>query len=274
MRNALPISLGPIALGIALSLAAGIQAQTIGAEPKLSFEVASIKPNASLSGNRSINRAPGGALNATNVTFRMLMSLAYDVRDYQILNSPAWTGTEGYDIRGKVEAAEAAADGPERSPESRTRLQRRVQALLAERFGLIFHTETKEMSIYALAVAKGGPKLAETKTEIGPQISANPTHLTCKKVTMKTFAEVALQNRMGRKVIDKTGLSGEYDFTMEFAPDEGAPNAKDGDHAEPSLPGGPSFLTALQEQLGLRLEPAKGPAEFLVIDQVQRPSAN
>lgn len=167
----------------------------------------------------------------------------------------------------------AAAEAPGYSPANIEKLRARVRALLAERFGLAHHIESKEMSIFALVVAKGGPKLTGTTTANGPQISVNDRRLTCKKVTMQRFADVVLAGRMGRRVLDKTGLTAEYDFNMEFVPDEGAPKAVSDPPASSEL-AGPSFQTAMQEQLGLRLEPAKGPVDFLVIDQVQRPSAN
>jgi uncharacterized protein (TIGR03435 family) len=248
---------------VCLAMAASALGQQTEAIPK--FEVASIKPNATLSTNMSINQAPGGQLNCTNVTLRLLITFAYDVRDYQILDAPGWTGTDRYDVLAKPSASEAATE-PLHRWEASPALRQRTQALLADRFGLKVHTETKEMPVYALRVAKGGPKLQATQTEIGPQMSWNDRQITCKKVTMKRFAEGLLAARMERYVLDETGLTGEYDFKMTFASEHDPP--KDGD------PDAPSFLTALQEQLGLRLVPTKGTAPFLVIDHAERPSAN
>lgn len=118
--------------------------------------------------------------------------------------------------------------------------------------------------MFNLVAAKGGPKLTPTQTEGPPQFSFNNTRVTCKRITMKQFADMVLSSRMGRPVADKTGVSGAYDVQMAFAPDPfdpgGAPAGSD--------LGGPSFSTALQEQLGLRLETSKGPTAFLVVDKV------
>jgi uncharacterized protein (TIGR03435 family) len=257
-----------------LCLAAVLFAQSQNPEPHLEFEVASVKANTSSSTNSSINNHAGGVLDCVNVTFRQLISFAYDVRDYQILNAPGWAATEHYDILAKPSAADAAAEptGKVPSPAAGERLRRRTQALLADRFGLVLRTESREMSVYALVVANGGPKLTESKTEVGPQMSWNDRKLTCKKVTIQRFAEAMIASRLNRYVVDKTGLSGEYDFQMEFVPDP--PPSKPGDPAASSDPAGPSFETALQEQLGLKLVTTKAPVPFLAIEKADRPSAN
>ena len=242
------------------------------ADPALTFEVASVKPNQTLSTSTSINWAGGGTLNCTNVTLRGLIEFAYNVQDYQLLNAPSWVGAEHFDIMAKPdpEAAKAEPIGNKYSEAAATRMRMRTRALLAERFGLALHTETKEGSIFALVQAKGGAKLKPTETENGPQISWNDKSVKCKKVTMLRFAEVVLANRMGRKVMDKTGLNGEFDFEMSFVPDPAPP--KEGAPINDLI--GPTFSVALQEQLGLRIESAKGPEDYLVIEKIDRPTAN
>jgi uncharacterized protein (TIGR03435 family) len=239
-------------------------------EPSVTFEVASIKLNTTAETNRSINWAPGGQLNCTNVPLRMLVTFAYDLRDYQIAGLPAWADSDFYNILAKPSAEEAAKEANVHSQVSLARLRRRTQALLAERFGLTVHTEEREMSVYALVVAKGGPKLGEAKPADnlpesgpdGPQITWNSQRVRCKNVTMKRFAETMVSARMGRSVIDKTGLTGAYEFNMEYGPDE----ATDANR--------PPFQTALQEQLGLKLETVKAPVKTLMIDKVEKPTAN
>jgi uncharacterized protein (TIGR03435 family) len=235
--------------------------------PQLTFEVASVKLNRTdTNGNHSIDRAPAGQLKAENTPVKMLIRFAYTLGDYQILNAPGWTESEGYDILAKP--APGAEPDPWASEEGQRRLRERTKALLAGRFGLQAHIESRESPIYALVVAKGGPKL-KPSAEKQMQISTNNTNVICTRATMARFAAIVLCARMGRAVVDRTGLAGEYDFRMDFVPDP-VPGKSGGD----STPTGPSFITALQEQLGLRLEPAKGPADFLVIDHVERPSAN
>lgn len=233
-----------------------------GADSGPRFEVASIKPNTTTNHSSFTNYPPGGRLEGTNVSVKMLIALAYDIRDYQILNAPDWTATEHYDILAKPSAQDAAAEPAVDSVNPNANLRLRTRALLAERFGLSVHNETREMPIYALRLAKAGPKLQEaSKTEIGPQMRWNNRQAICKKVTMKRFAEVLLSTRMERPVIDETGLTGEYDFEMNFVPDAADTT-------------GPDFQTALQDQLGLKLVGTKGPGNYLIIDAVSKPTAN
>jgi len=241
--------------------------------PALKFEVVSIKRNTTtLNGNRSINRAPGGDLNATNATLRLLLRIAYDVRDYQIANAPGWAGSDGFDIVGKVDRSEGKPEGADWSPANVARLASRMRTMLMERFGLAAHKETREGPVFNLVIAKGGPKLAASTGDGPPESSFNLTRLKCKNITIQDFATMLLQSRMERTVLDKTGLTGKYDFQMDFAPDVTASNGADVNTS--GLPAAPSFVTALQEQLGLRLESARGPVETLVIDQVQPPTGN
>jgi len=248
-------------------------AQTPDTKPP-TFEVASIKVNHD-TGNTgmSINDAPGGRLDCSNVTLRMLLAFAYSLRDYQLLNLPAWADTERYDIMAKPSPEAEASEPPSNSPAFGGRLRERTRALLAERFALKTHEESREMSIYSLVVAKGGAKLPPTTSD-RPMSSWNNTRVICRKIGMQRFAQMVLSARMGRPVVDNTGLTGEYDFTMQFQPDELASKPGVVGTAPAPAAEGPSFLTALEEQLGLKLVGAKGPVPFLVIDHVERASAN
>jgi len=238
------------------------------------FEVASVKAHPdTATHNRSINNPPGGRLSCSNSTLRDLIAYAFDVRDYQILNAPDWAETEHYDIEAKP-AREDAAHEPPRYSQAEDELGRaRTRALLAERFELKVHDEQREMNVYSLVVAKGGAKLQPTQ-ETGPfpQMSWNQTRVICKKVTMARFAKVLLASSMNRYVIDNTGLTGEYDFRMDFQPDQ--PARREGSPENALGPAGPTFLQALEEQLGLKLVAAKGPVPFLSIDRAEKASAN
>jgi uncharacterized protein (TIGR03435 family) len=254
---------------IACALAGIAGAQTDGTQRPPTFEVASIKLNSTFSGNMFLSRKAGGQLEGTNVTLRMLFRYAYDVRDHEISNLPAWADTEHFDIFAKPSDEESAKEGGNTSTEAFIRnLRLRTQSLLTERFGLTLHTEMKEMQVYHLVQAKGGSKVTPTTQtpDSAPEIAMEDRRVKCRKITMQKFSDTVLASRMSRSVIDKTGLTGEFDFEMHFVPDEVVAKDPTAQAAD--------FLTALQEQLGLRLEAAKGPVKILVIDKVARPSAN
>jgi bla regulator protein blaR1 len=254
-------------------------------ETQLTFEVASVKPSAPDVTGMFIRPLPGGGLQVTGASLRNLISFAYDVRPFQIFGGSPWVDTERYDIDARPAASEgstptdpAKMSQQRRSQEGRKMLER-VKSLLADRFQLALHSETKQQQpVYALVVNKGRPKLRE---------SAEPTGLIRKmgRGTLKAQAvglgmlALNLSNELGRPVIDKTGLAGKYDFELKWAssqasaPQLGAP-PRTTDFGPPANPDGPSIFAALQEQLGLRLETAKGPVEVLVIDRAQRPSEN
>jgi uncharacterized protein (TIGR03435 family) len=143
----------------------------------------------------------------------------------------------------------------------------RLQSLLADRFKLAVHRDTRQMPEYALVVSKNGSKLQVWKEgdEHGPQIIGRGGSVTCWKVNMRAFAE-DLSRRLGRTVIDTTGLNGDYNFKFQYQPDQPASVAAD-------LPG-PALRDALEEQIGLKLESRRGPVEVLVIEHIERPTAN
>lgn len=249
---------------------AGCGAQTQAApEPALAFEVASVKPNATLDPDVSINRTPGGGLDAVNVSVRMLITFSYRIRDQQLIDAPSWLDSNRYDIHAKPPAGESArTDFFDTTGAERVRL--RTQALLADRFKLQLRSETREMPVYVLMVAKHGPKPAlkrwQEGDEPGPQNIGRVNSYTAKKVSMKAFAEGYLSSRMGRVVLDQTGLGGDFNFKLEFVPDQAGRGA-------PDLTG-PTFLDALEDQLGLKMEPGKAPVKVFVIEHVERPGPN
>jgi bla regulator protein BlaR1 len=251
---------------------------------QLTFEVASIKPANPDAPGSSINFRPGGGLNMTNVPLRAMITFAYDVRDFQISGGPGWVGTERFDVMARPDRA--AADGLEdlakmtddQRKTVRDQIAERLRALLADRFQLVVHKEVKEQPIYALILAKNGLKLQENK-EPGPRqgMSMNRGRLQGMAAPMEMLGQV-LSNTMGRPVLDKTGLTGKYDFVLEWTPEPGADARAqgfgDGITAPAPAPGGPTIFTALQEQLGLRLDAQKGPVQIIVIDRVEKPSKN
>jgi bla regulator protein blaR1 len=233
------------------------------AAPK--FEVASIKPADPSARGFRIQTAPGGRYIATGVTVKFLIAQAYGVRDFQISGGPGWIDSLGYEINAKAESGTESKPGE---------MGMRLQGLLADRFQLKLTRETKELPIYALVIAKGGSKLKENSTEGG--MSMGRGKLTGTGMVIGSVVN-ALSQQLGRTVVDKTGLTGNYDFKLEWTPDLGQqqPGAKEIGGTETAPPdSGPTIFTALQEQLGLKLESTKGPVEILVIDRVEKPTEN
>jgi bla regulator protein blaR1 len=260
------VKLAILAAGAAVSLA-----QTPApAAAQLQFEVASVKPNTSMSGNSGLNRGPGGTMTATDVSLRFLVAFAYDVRDYQLAGGPSWMDKDKYDIVARLDHDAAAAEAKP-TAENAVNLRLRLRALLADRFQLVVHSETREMPIAVLVAAKNGPHLEESKSD-GTQIMGQVGLLTCKKVSMKMFAERVLSQRLGRSVLDKTGIAGDFDFKVQYVEEAQAKSGGDAPTAGDAA--GPTFLTAMQEQLGLKLESQKGPVEFIIVDHAEKASAN
>ena len=220
-----------------------------------SFEVASIKPAPPQPmGHMSVRMSSDAARVAySNVNLRDVIVAAYKVKEKQI-SGPEWLDTARWDIQAKV-----PADVP------KEQIPAMLQALLAERFAMKLHRETKTMSVYALVEAKSGVKAHVAANQEGNAMntSSGPKGRTMKgSFSMESLA-VYLSNRMDRPVIDVTGLSEKYDVEMTWNPDEKTSGS--GDTAE-----APSIYTALQETLGLKLEARKMPVEMLVIDSVNK----
>ena len=221
-----------------------------------------------------------------NVTLESLLRDAYGVLDNQISGAPDWARSESYDIDAKMDSVTADALAKMNMRDRDRARQQMLQALLADRFMLTLHRETKELPVYSLVIAKGGFKLQPAPPdkvyERGSRGSAGWSHFgtgggkingQAIPISMLT---VSLTQMLGRMVIDKTMLTGVYDVTLQWATsDVGQGLVLDGtDGAPPSAPTGPTIFTALQEQLGLKLESAKGPVEIIVIDHVEKPSGN
>ncbi len=248
---------------------------TLKAQAPQEFEVASIKPSApSPMGMMrvGVEMLPGGRVSMTGVTVKFMIQQAYGVRDFQIAGGPAWIGSDRYDITAKPEKA-ASGD----------QVKEMMKSLLADRWKLQFHRETKELPTYALVVAKGGPKLKKSDADQGTpdrpgrggMMRMGRGQLDAQGIPIEGLAD-RLAQVLGRSVIDKTGLTGDYDIKLEYTPEASEGGAFKGgpEMHEEARPEGPSLFTALQEQLGLKLESAKEPVEILTIDRVEKPTEN
>jgi uncharacterized protein (TIGR03435 family) len=231
---------------VVASFSNGLQARPCG-----TFDAASIKPNTGGGGGGYPELAPGGKrFTATNQLMVELIMFAYDVSPVQISGIPSDFVQGRYDIGATCEQAM-----------TKEQLPQMLQALLAERFHLSVHRELKEQTVYALIVGKGGPKLHETLHEDEkPGLRQKDHSFTFTNAAMSNLVGV-LSQLAGRKVVDRTGLSGAYDFTLSYAPDRASPAAD-------SFPD--SVFTAVREQLGLNLEAQKSQVDFIVVDRLDR----
>jgi len=239
------------------------------------FEVASIKPadpNATAGGFRMM---PGGGLLVTNFSLRQLITIAFDVRDFQIMGAPGWAGSERFDISARAEHLEGPTDPAKMTEQERLtrreQMRARLRTLLIDRFQLVFHRESKELPIYVLVQSKGGSKLPPAKGQEAQQsIGVGRGQTTAKNTNLQIFSNI-LAGQVGRPVLDESGLAGVFDFELTWVP-EAAPGASDG--SDSASPDGPTIFTAVQEQLGLKLESRKGPVDAIVIDKVGHPTEN
>lgn len=245
-------------IGLLICLATAVGS----AQQAPSFEIAAIKPSTADQHQR-LTIDPGGRLTADSFTLKALIAIAYHVTPFQMQGGKAgWIESERWSIQAK---AEGITDIPRWSPPNIPEIMAsRLRGLLEERFLLRIHREQQLQPSYLLTEAKAGSKLIRAEKGPGQSgIKAGPGVLIGVAATMEQI--VGYLNRLlDRPLIDKTGLTGNFNFKLQFAPESTA--------AE--LSNDPSLFTALQEQLGLKLESAKLPAEILVIDQAQRPTAN
>ena len=249
----------------------------------LRFEVASVKPNLSGSPNSNIELHPGGRITATNVVLGSLIRNVFSLQPYQLVSAPGWIENARFNIEAKADREYSAReDAP--APE----LLAMLRNLLADRFQLITHREMREMSVYAIAMARPegsfGPQMRRSTVDCegeaarafaarragGPPESGGRPIVRCRINTSAgrilgtgtTIAELArrLSPPLGRPVVDRTGLTGQFDLELQWAPEQTADAA------------GPSIFTAVQEQLGLKLESVRVPMSVLVVDSIERPT--
>jgi uncharacterized protein (TIGR03435 family) len=228
--------------------------------PAKPFEVASIKVNKSggvngVTGRGGQIRPSKGQIAMENVTLWKALGFAYGIgedKDYAI-TGPDWLKTERYDIVGKIPAGATFEQ-----------MRKMLQATLSDRFKLELHHETKQMPIYALVIAREGLKIKETEMGHGG-FSFGRGHIEAKSGALAAFAD-RLSQMVDRPVIDYTNTAGVFNFTLDWSPD--VPMTAPGDDSSNST--GPSIFTAIQQQLGLRLEARRGPVEVLVVDRGER----
>jgi uncharacterized protein (TIGR03435 family) len=248
------------------------------------FEVISIKPSPAGDVRVSMGVPPGRFV-TIGFTTKRLIEFAYNLKDDRLSGGPSWINSERYDIDAKEsdQAAEAMQKLPLDQRVERIRLM--VQSLLADRFKLRVNRQTKELPIYVLVVAKNGPKLTPTPQGApkDPDIAGGRGQFTGTAVPMNVLAYslAQLPEIDGHVVLDQTALKGNYDFALQWTPDNtpafsggGPGDTSRSASAPPSDSSAPSLFTALQEQLGLRLESQKGPVDVFVIDQIEEPSPN
>jgi len=258
-------------------------AQLQAPEDQLAFDVASVKPNVSGDMRVTLEAMPGGRFSATNAPLRTLIREAYALQGFQLTGGPRWLDADRFDVIAK-------SDGNPAPAQARVMLR----TLLAERFKLSVHTETRALPLYALVIARADGQLGPQLRRTGADCSQAPEWLgtgpppvrdrdaPCRSVgpgsgsamrfrgiTVDSFAKF-LAMPVRRPVIDRTGLEGDFDIELEMTAEFGPPPSPPGLPDQVDRASAPSIFTALQEQLGLRLESQRGPVEVLVIDRVER----
>jgi uncharacterized protein (TIGR03435 family) len=236
------------------------------------FAVAAIHIDKSDPSARShiLSSPTDGHFRAINVPLNMLLQWAFAIPDTRIVGGPSWLGQAKFDIEA---TADPSVDDQLRkltSAEGRLQKQKMLQALLADRFQLQVHEESRQLPLYALVLAKNGPKFAPSQVN-GTTVDTRRTEISISGSddTLALLAD-ALARSLGRPVVNQTGLHGRYELDLKWAPDDvSRPGASGGSDSD-----SPSLFTAIQEQLGLKLLPQKGPVSVLVLDHVEMPSEN
>jgi len=298
--GALPVATAIVAAALFIAAVAPlravrqVQAPSDGAQqPPLAFETASVKPNKSGAEERYFRLDPrGGSLTVVNMQLRDLITFAYQIQNFQLEGGPDWIASDRFDIVARPEREAPSTGGQDP-------LRMMLRTLLADRFKLVMRKETKDLPIYQLVVAREdgrlGPQLRPAAADCAARAAAaragtpppassgppgpgscgstiNPARVRGGGVTLATLASL-LEGPAKRLVIDRTGLAGNWDFEANYTPDRS--QLPPGVELPSSIdPNGPSLFTALEEQLGLKLRPARGPVEVLVIDSVQQPTPN
>jgi uncharacterized protein (TIGR03435 family) len=244
--------------------------KSMAADAVPKFDVVTVKPSDPNRQGKGFT-VRGRHVMTFNTNVNDLITFAYGLHAKQIVGAPAWFATDKFDIDGVPDV--------EGQPNSK-QFKMLFQSVLTDRFKLTFHHDQKELSVYALEVGKSGPKLTETiHNPNDPKnflFRGRPGNLMVTNSTMKDFCDGMQAAVMDRPVVDHTGLTARYDFTLTWTPDESQFEAMGGfkppTTEDPNAP--PALSTAMQEQLGLKFEATKAPADVFVIDHVDKPSAN
>jgi uncharacterized protein (TIGR03435 family) len=286
-----------IFLGALAAVPAGPLAQGPDSQVPVAFDAASVKPNNSGESDTSMRPQPGGRFTATNAPVQLFITYAYQLQQFQLQGAPSWLRTERYDIVARMNGDPPVLPAADGQP---TPIMLAMRTLLADRFKLVVHWDTRELPIYALVVARPdgrlGPNIRPAAVDCaavsaasaaaakeGKTITVNPPDkVACGMRNsagrfqfggnpLSLFAN-GLANQLARTVVDRTGLTGNWDFEFTFTPERIRQQALAGNAPADVDANGPSIFTAIQEQLGLKLESTTGPVRVLVIDRVERPT--
>jgi uncharacterized protein (TIGR03435 family) len=271
---------GPNSLPLDLTLANEKTAWAIPEPPPLptpmaenadpSWEASTIKPSDPDRQGIGINMN-GRNFSTRNTTLRDLLTFTYGLHPNQIIGAPGWVETDKFDLAARPDMPGMPSDA---------QIKNMMKKLIAERFKLKFHNEKKELSVFLITVAKGGPKLTKNDTDpkglpgLGFRGLGN---LRVRNGNMSDFAQMMQARVLDRPVVNQTGLEGRYDFTLQWTPDEtqfGGQGARAQAQAAEGGQQNPDLFTAMQQQLGLRIEATKAPADVFVIEHVEKPSDN
>jgi uncharacterized protein (TIGR03435 family) len=234
---------------------------------RLAFEVASIKPSKNTAGPNTSDIAPGGQrFTATNTSLKLLIMIAYEVNDRQVSDGPGWLNSEFYDVEAKAEHSA-----------SRQQIHLMLQSLLADRFKLVLRKQTKEVPMYVLTAENYQSHLRENTSGGEVRVKRGSSGKLVFENAPMSQVTWFLSSRLHSEVVDKTGLTGKYDFEITPIP-TGPENAESNPNSSVFMPpgsDGPSvFMTLVRQQLGLKMTATKGPIETLVVDRAEKPSAN
>jgi bla regulator protein BlaR1 len=249
-----------IVLAMIAVAAVGFSSQ---APSKPSFQVASVKANANSGFSPTTMRMAGNRFITTGMPLFPLIMQFYNLRDFQISGGPAWINTDQWDIEAVADDGAVLQTVNFENPDKPTPASLMVQSLVENRFQFRFHSETKELPVYELTVARNGPKIKLSKDQGPGTRKGGRGEIELQAYPFATFVYL-LARQLDHALIDKTNLKGLYDIKLQWSTELKAESSSDR----------PSIFTALQDQLGLKLESAKGPVEVLVIDSVSKPSEN
>jgi uncharacterized protein (TIGR03435 family) len=240
------------------------------------LDVISVKPGKNEDASMGLT---GDGLTARGATLHWLLTEAFQVNGDQLAGEPSWSTSALWAIDAKV----AGEDVPLLTKLTLAQRLGMYQQILTDRFGLKYHHEQRDRPMYALVVVKGGPRLTASNAEIVAQATKHPGRpgnlqmgrgtISGEGTTMY-FLAIMLSRQLGRVVVDQTGLTGRYDFKLTWTPEDAAVSAPQPIDSGADVAAGPSLFTAIQEQLGLKLESTKGPVDVVVIDHVEKPTAN
>ncbi len=243
-----------------------IPLRPMAADANPAFDVAAIKPSAPDAKGRG-TRIQGASVSTLNMTLLDLMTFAFDVHPHQIIGAPAWATTERYDITGKPDV-----EGQPNADQFRTMMRK----LLADRFQLVFQKEQRELPVYALSVAKGGAKISQNtvKNETSGVIFRGPGSVLFNNLAMDELCKTLGNAALDRPVVNQTGLQGRYDFSLVWTPEQLPTSALNQNALSDKGDAPPDLYTAIQQQLGLKIDAAKLSIEVLILDKLEKPSAN